>query len=100
MVLAPGGGWVAQDGLMALLRPGATIIYLAASPAEVARRLGAGQGDRPLLRGHDPVAALERLLAEREPSYRAADLVIDTELLDEQQVIHNVAALARAPRGG
>jgi shikimate kinase len=91
---------MALVGLVALLRPPATIIYLAASPAEVARRLGAGQADRPLLRDRDPVAALARLLAEREPSYRRADVVLDTELIDEQQVIHMVAALASAPGPG
>lgn len=32
---------------------------------------------RPLLRTPDPRATLERLLAEREPSYAAADLVVE-----------------------
>ena len=97
LVLAPGGGWMAQPGLVALLRPPATIIYLAASTAEVARRLGAARTTRPLLAGDDPVRALDRLLAEREPSYRCADVEIDTENIDVQEVIRRVAALARAP---
>jgi shikimate kinase len=100
VVLAPGGGWMAQPGLVALLRPPATIIYLAASPAEVARRLGAARAARPLLGGDDPVARLERLLAEREPAYRRADAVIDTELFDEQEVIHTIAALASPSEAG
>ena len=94
MVLAPGGGWVAQPGLMALLRPPARIIYLAATPAAVARRLGPGRVARPLLRDGDVVATLARLLAEREPHYRAADLVVDTEIIDEQGVIDAVWTLA------
>lgn len=99
IVVAPGGGWAAQPGLVALLRPHATIIYLAASPAAVARRLGAGQGDRPLLATGDTVDRLAALLAERAPHYRAADHVIDTELIDAQGVVDMVRLLATAPGG-
>jgi shikimate kinase len=100
MVLAPGGGWVAQPGLVALLRPPATIIHLAASPATIASRLGANRADRPLLVGGDLVARLARLLAERGSHYAAADVVIDTELLDFQGVIHKICALATAGGAG
>jgi shikimate kinase len=96
LVVAPGGGWAAQPGLMALLRPPATIIYLAASPAAAVRRMGGSRAARPLLEGGDPVARLARLLADREERYRAADHVIDTEILDEQGVIDILAALATA----
>ncbi|HEU4630426.1 MAG TPA: shikimate kinase [Gemmatimonadaceae bacterium] len=96
MVLAPGGGWIVQPGQVALLRPPGRIIYLAASPAAVAARLGAGRASRPLLAGGDVVDRLARLLADREPAYRTADLVVDTELIDEQEVICRVLALAGA----
>jgi shikimate kinase len=96
MVLAPGGGWVMQPGLVALLRPAGRIIYLAASAATVAARLGAGRASRPLLQGGEAADRLARLLAEREAAYLAADAVIDTELIDEQEVICHVLALAGA----
>ena len=99
IVLAPGGGWAAQPGLVALLRPHATIIYLAASPAAVAGRLGAGRAERPLLAAGDAVSRLAALLAAREPHYRAADHVIDTELIDLQGVIDMVTLLATTPGG-
>ena len=102
LVIAPGGGWAAQPGLMALLRPPATIIYLAASPEAVARRLGAGEATRPLLAGGDAGGTLDRLarlLADRAAAYRAADLVIDTELIDVQGVIDMLQAVAHTPRG-
>jgi len=97
IVVAPGGGWAAQPGPSPLCRPHATISYLAAAPAAVARRLGAGQADRPLLAAGDAELRLAALLAEREPHYRAADHVIDTELIDMQGVIDMVALLATTP---
>lgn len=97
-VLAPGGGWVAQPGLVALLRPSGCIIHLAASPPTLATRLGPAAAARPLLQGGSLVDRLAALLAERAGAYAAADHVIDTELLDVQQVIQAVAALA-APCG-
>ena len=99
IVVAAGGGWAAQPGLVALLRPHATIIYLAASPAAVARRLGAGQADRPLLVAGDVVDRLAALLAERAPHYGAADHVIDTELIDYQGVVDMVTLLATTSGG-
>ncbi len=94
MVLAPGGGWISQPGVAALLRPPGRIIYLQASPRVVAARLGAGSAIRPLLAGPDPAERLAALLGERESDYLSADVVVNTELLDVQQVIHMVGELA------
>ena len=99
MVIAPGGGWMAQPGLAALLRPPARIIYLAAPAAVVAARLGSGRGARPLLTGGDAVERLVALLAEREPDYLRADAVVNTELIDVSQVIRAVRELAPVPGG-
>ncbi len=99
-VLAPGGGWAVQPGLMDRLRPSAKLVYLRASPRVVVARLGAGRASRPLLDGLEPVAALEHLLLARDHAYARADAVIDTELLDQEQVIRTVAALAPAGVGG
>ena len=99
MVLAPGGGWITNPGVVALLRPPSSIMYLAASPATALRRLGRARDDRPLLQGPDPLAALGGLLARREAEYRAADHVIDTDLLDAQGVIEKVVVLATSKVG-
>ena len=98
-VLAPGGGWAAQPGLVALLRPVGCIIHLTATPRTLARRLGPEAAARPLLAGGDLVARLEALLHRRAPAYGVADHVVDTELLDLQGVVRAVAVLA-APCGG
>jgi shikimate kinase len=99
-VLAPGGGWIRNPGVVALVRPIGSIIYLKARPETVVRRMGAGRDARPLLRGADPVQAVAALLAAREAAYSAADHVIDTDLLDPQQVIDKIAELASASGGG
>jgi len=93
MVLAPGGGWAASDGNVALLAPRSRIIYLRVTPEGAALRLGKSAGKRPLLRG-GTTPALRELLATRGRSYESADAIVDTEVLDLQQVIERVANLA------
>jgi shikimate kinase len=95
MVLTPGGGWVADPGNVALLRPPGRIIFLDATPETVVGRMGRGIRRRPLLARGDAVATVRRLLEQRRSSYAAADLVVDTEIMDLQQVIAAVAALVR-----
>jgi len=91
-IVAPGGGWMLDPANVALVKPGATIIWLQVSPQRAVRRMGARIRTRPLLRNVDPVAALEMLLAARAPRYAVADVVIDTEVLDWK----GVAAAIRA----
>jgi shikimate kinase len=93
LILAPGGGWVLDPANVALLRPPGSIIYLRVSPETALRRLGAGLATRPLLQ-HEPLAAIRRLLSEREAQYAVADAEIDTEVSTLQEVIARVAELA------
>ena len=74
-VLAAGGGWAAQPGVMDAARPGAFIMYLAVPPEIAARRCGGG-GERPLLAGGTAGERLAVLYAEREPFYGLADVTI------------------------
>ena len=92
MVIAPGGGWITIPGVVELLRPPAAVVYLAARPETAIRRMGGLRGRRPLLDTADPLRALEGLFAERHDLYvAAADLVVDTEELDAQEVTRRVA---------
>jgi shikimate kinase len=100
-VLSPGGGWMAQEGLPALLRPTARIIHLIVSPAEAVARMAAGRGERPLLADSpDPVAALDALANVRRPAYDRAHLAVDTsgrtiaEVVDAVLRLEPVRALA------
>lgn len=94
MVLSPGGGWVTQPEVVALIRPPARMVYLQVRPETALKRLGAFRATRPLLMRPDPVGELRRLLAERRRAYETADAVVDTELLDAKGVIDRVARLA------
>ena len=98
-VLAPGGGWITIPEGVALLRPHGVLVYLRATPATALKRLGAAAAARPLLAGvESPLAALERLLAEREPLYAGADHAIDTDRLEPWQVAERVVQLAAGDR--
>jgi shikimate kinase len=95
MVLSPGGGWIAQQRSVELLRSNGRIIYLRASPEAVARRLRRVE-TRPLLAGRDPVVALRELYEKRRALYETADAVLDTERLARQQLIAKAVELASA----
>ena len=57
-------------------------------------RLGTARETRPLLDRPDPLGELSALMAKRVATYRTADMIIDTELIDTQQVIKMVVAAA------
>jgi shikimate kinase len=94
-VVAPGGGWVTVPDTVALVRPPAHMAYLKVDPATAARRLYRSAHLRPLLR-RDPHSALAQLLDARRAAYEAADWVIDTEVLDRQEVIDRILLLLSA----
>ncbi len=95
IVVSPGGGWITQPAAREALRPNAWLVYLRVSPAVAAARLGGAASNRPLLADEDPVLALGRLLAARQTLYESADQLVDTEVVDMQQVIDVVAKAAR-----
>lgn len=94
MVLAPGGGWVTNAGVMELLRPPGRIIHLRVSPEEAMRRITRSRIVRPLLQHADPQARMRTLWETRSALYNRADLVVDVELLTSQQVTDSIVALA------
>ena len=93
MVLSPGGGWIADAGNVALLRPPARIIYLRVRPETALARLGAERATRPLLQRPDPLAQLKSLYEARRANLEGADVTIDTEQLSVEQVINMVAEI-------
>jgi shikimate kinase len=83
-VVALGGGAAAQPGAAPRLLASGTVVYLRARVETLAARLGDVAG-RPLLVGLGPearLAKLRALLAEREPAYLRASVVVDTDDLD------------------
>lgn len=96
LVVALGGGAVADPANLARLRGSGITVALWASPEVLLQRARAG--GRPLLDVADPLARLRELLREREPSYRQAELQLDTTSLPLDQVVEAVLRLIAAER--
>lgn len=71
LVIACGGGSVLDAENRRILRSEGVVVWLVASPAELASRL-VHDDSRPLLAGGDKTATLQRLESLREPAYEAA----------------------------
>ncbi len=97
-VIAPGGGWAAQPGVLAAAKLRAFVIYLCSRPDTAAQR-AVPEGTRPLLMGEDPVARMRRLFQEREPFYRDAHAHVVTDGKAPEQVASEVARLAQTKGG-
>ena len=86
---------------MASLKTHALVICLWASPETILDRVK-GQTHRPLLNDPDPLAKIRLLLAAREPFYRQADVLVNTEMRSAkdvaQQIIHQFHMADRAHR--
>ena len=98
MVLAPGGGWVGDPAVVALIRPPAVMFYLRVRPETALKRLGGSAGGRPLLNRPDPLGELNKLFEARRVAYQSADHEIGTEMATPQQVTDQILAkLATTP---
>jgi shikimate kinase len=90
LVIAAGGGLVADPANMASLKAHALVFWLVASPETIWARVQT-QTHRPLLQGPDPLAKMRALLATREPSYRQADVFIHSGLRAPREVAQQIA---------
>ena len=72
-VIATGGGAFAEPATREALKEGAFTVYVAGDFETLAARVPA-DGSRPLAADRE---IMRRLLAEREPDYRSADLTVD-----------------------
>ena len=97
-VIVPGGGWAAQPGQLDAARATSLIVYLKCVAETATKRSQAGEA-RPLLGGVDPVQRMRTLLDEREPFYRKADHVVNTENVTPERVAAEVMNLARQHGG-
>jgi shikimate kinase len=93
-VLATGGGAFIQPETRAAIQASGISIWLKADRelllARVKRR-----SNRPLLKGGDPGATIDRLIAERYPVYAQADIHVQSRDVAHELVIEDIlAALA------
>ena len=75
-IMALGGGALGSEKTRALIKQKTTAIWLKAPLETLHARLKTAR-DRPLLANSDKYAILDRLLAQREPFYQEADIIID-----------------------
>jgi len=86
-VLATGGGVVLRASNRELLRQHPPIVWLDALPEALARRI-AGDANRPLLAGVDPLLRARQLDTERRPLYaECASLQLRTDKFDIEQTV-------------
>lgn len=97
-VIAPGGGWAAQDGALDAASGQCLVVHLATEPAVAAGRLEAG-GGRPLLAGPDPQQRMEQLWAARHSFYSRAHAAVTTDGRTPADVATEVVQLARSQGG-
>ena len=94
IVVAPGGGWITGPGSADIIRDAETrTVWLRVSIDEAMRRAHGDPVERPLLAGRTDAEKREeaaRLLAEREPLYAAADLVIDVDGRSSDVVVDDI----------
>lgn len=98
-VIATGGGLPAQEGNLESLKTHALVVCLWASADTIYQRVS-GHTHRPLLNEPDPRAKIRELLAAREPHYRQADVLVNTELRSVREVAMQVVHQFHLARTG
>lgn len=93
VVLAPGGGWITQPGLLDHFGDETLVVWLRITPDEAVRRALRAPTHRPLLAGGAPLERARLLMHEREPLYRLADVVVDVDGKSAGEVADEIAGL-------
>lgn len=89
-VVAAGGGAFAEDATREILQAGSLTVWLRCGEGALWRRLPR-DGSRPLAADR---GRMRRLLGEREPSYRLADLAVDSSRAAPDEVARRIAEAA------
>jgi shikimate kinase len=87
VVIAAGGGAFAEPRTRDTLKKGSTTVWLKAPFETLLARIG-DPGSRPLARDRERMLSL---WTEREPSYRSADLVVETLDVAPEGVARRIA---------
>jgi len=102
-VISLGGGTIARQSNLTIVKTTGILIYLKADVHHIAHRMR-NKTDRPMLLGDDGdrlshdelLVRINSILALREPFYRQADIIIET---DEQRIGITVDNIVRALAG-
>jgi shikimate kinase len=94
-VLATGGGSFMREETRRRIGDKAVSIWLKADTDVIMKRVKR-RTDRPLLQTADPIATVNRLLAEREPVYGKADLTIASRDVPHDRIVDEVITALHA----
>jgi len=89
-VIATGGGLPTNAENLESLKNFALVVCLWASPEKIWERVRS-QSHRPLLHDPNPQKKIRELLTAREPFYKQADVLINTDLRAAREVAQQVA---------
>ena len=98
-VIATGGGLPANSVNLASLKTHSLVVCLWASPEKILERVR-NQTHRPLLHDLNPELKIRELLAAREPFYRQADVLINTDLRSVREVAQQVVHQFKVAQSG
>ncbi|MEI9865443.1 MAG: shikimate kinase [Limisphaerales bacterium] len=84
-VISTGGGLPANAENLASLKTHSLVVCLWSSPEKIWERVR-HQSHRPLLHDKNPQAKIRELLAIREPFYKQADVLLNTDLRSLREV--------------
>lgn len=94
LVIATGGGAPVWRDNMELMNGAGTTVYVRRSAACIASRLSPyGRWKRPKLRGlsdRELIAFMTENLAEREPFYMRAHLLVDGDALSDERIVERI----------
>lgn len=98
-VISTGGGLPVNPANLTSLKQHALVVCLWSSPEKIFERVRE-QSHRPLLHDPDPLARIRTLLAVREPFYKQADVLLNSELRSVREVAQQVMLQFRMATGG
>lgn len=99
VVLATGGGAVADPENLKLMKERGILIGLAASPEVILERVSR-MGSRPLLKTKDQLETIKNLLSKRSPYYREAQHVVDTGGKGVSQTVEEILKILHGNHSG
>jgi shikimate kinase len=102
-VLATGGGAFMNADTRTAIRAKGISVWLRATLDVLSRRIRR-RGDRPLLKGDDPIETLKRLIDERYPVYAEAEVTVESRDVPHDAIVEEIiaglqACIARAGSG-
>ncbi len=88
-IVSTGGGAVIRPENRDLMHNSGVVVNLTASPEIILQRLHSDEA-RPLLRGSKSLASIQKLLMDREAYYADADIRIDTDGKNVEDVARDI----------